>query len=322
VNSSIKIRVIFNFIDGDDTSSTANLVNFTNKINPQVEEEILKRGLSIKSSSFMQKTDLQVNDETSTLKPSSRFLDHTYGKDLSSTGAADKFPQSHIIPMKFQTSTQQQIKQSTSSSSIANISSNYSNKEEPASSTLANQESVEDDNDATSLGSNSSLNNAVCKNSSNRNLSNNNSGGKSSSQNKSASMIKSGKNTIQIIQDGDDIRINIDGKIKIVTSRNSDRRMISFSPQTQRRNAGTRSSSKIKSATASSHHKKVKSISNHLQPQSNDSKHSDHASLSLSPEEMFNNNKFYQKKQNLVAEDTDIYVEKENCGIKLSCKFF
>lgn len=42
---------------------------------------------------------------------------------------------------------------------------------------------------------------------------------------------KKPKNTIKITQDGDDIRINIDGNIEIITSRHSDKRIISLSPQ-------------------------------------------------------------------------------------------
>ena len=43
------------------------------------------------------------------------------------------------------------------------------------------------------------------------------------------------KNKIQIIQDGDDIRINIDGNIEILTNRVSDRKVISLSPQCARK---------------------------------------------------------------------------------------
>lgn len=43
-------------------------------------------------------------------------------------------------------------------------------------------------------------------------------------------------NTIKIIQEGDDIRICIDdGNIEIVTNRNNDRKVISLSPQCERR---------------------------------------------------------------------------------------
>lgn len=47
------------------------------------------------------------------------------------------------------------------------------------------------------------------------------------------------KNTIQIIQDGDDIRISIDGNIEILTNRNNDRRVISLSPQCARKYSNT-----------------------------------------------------------------------------------
>jgi hypothetical protein len=43
------------------------------------------------------------------------------------------------------------------------------------------------------------------------------------------------KNKIQIIQDGDDIRINIDGNIEILTNRVNDRKVISLSPQCARK---------------------------------------------------------------------------------------
>lgn len=40
---------------------------------------------------------------------------------------------------------------------------------------------------------------------------------------------------IQIIQNGDEICINIDGKIEILTNRSNDRKIISMSPQVRRR---------------------------------------------------------------------------------------
>ena len=41
---------------------------------------------------------------------------------------------------------------------------------------------------------------------------------------------------IQIIQSGDEISINIDGRIEILTNRANDRKVISMAPQCSRRN--------------------------------------------------------------------------------------
>ena len=52
-------------------------------------------------------------------------------------------------------------------------------------------------------------------------------------------------NTIQIIQDGDDIRISIDGNIEILTNRSTDRRIISLSPQCSRKSAINQSNEQL-----------------------------------------------------------------------------
>ena len=53
------------------------------------------------------------------------------------------------------------------------------------------------------------------------------------------------KSTIQIIQDGDDIRINI-GDMEILTSRNTDKKIISLSPKVMRKAASYQSNSMIR----------------------------------------------------------------------------
>jgi hypothetical protein len=52
-------------------------------------------------------------------------------------------------------------------------------------------------------------------------------------------------NTIQIIQDGDDIRISIDGNIEILTNRSTDKRIISLSPQCSRKLAINQSNEQL-----------------------------------------------------------------------------
>ena len=56
--------------------------------------------------------------------------------------------------------------------------------------------------------------------------------------------------TIQIIQDGDDIRINIDGNIEIVTNRLNDRKVISLSPQCARKMSNIKALTKSDAETA------------------------------------------------------------------------
>lgn len=52
---------------------------------------------------------------------------------------------------------------------------------------------------------------------------------------KSAESMSKNNAGIQIIQNGDEICINIDGKIEILTNRSNDRKIISMSPQVRRR---------------------------------------------------------------------------------------
>jgi hypothetical protein len=268
-------------------SKVAN-IDISNNLN---ELETFKRNPSAKSSSFMQKSDIQLKEDA--VKTSSRFIDYT--------------PSSHSHTLPLQHQTNKQMKTSNSSSSIAN-NSNHSTREPLG--MLAHQESFDDENELTSLASSShNFNNRT---NSKRNHSNNNKNNLGS--NNGASMIKSGKNTIQIIQDGDDIRINIDGNIEILTSRNSDRRMISLSPQVQRKHTEPRSNSRHKNTNQ----KKTKNVNNQAQQQpsfdvsnQNTSYDQPNTPISVKAEENKSKHCKYHNQQIIAVEDVDEYFEKE-----------
>jgi hypothetical protein len=67
---------------------------------------------------------------------------------------------------------------------------------------------------------------------------------------------KSKSSAIQIIQNGDEISINIGGKIEIVTNRYNDRNVISMSPQIRKRpsSSSRQRKSEISSNTNSTDH--------------------------------------------------------------------
>ena len=84
---------------------------------------------------------------------------------------------------------------------------------------------------------------------------------------------QNGKNsTIQIVQDGDDIRINIDGNIEIVTNRFNDKRIISLSPRVMRKmsSGGNNKLDSTNRHESSQIHEKENNNTNNEQPRLED----------------------------------------------------